>query len=111
MQILGWEAGEKVSLIAHGAEVAFGSVEHCEVAAVVVRGVDGVVIEGAHGSAGSLGDAGAGIDSVRAWRKTPLTGCVADTHFRLLSVFVKSHNQEAKLFCHPCRRTCSRCWW
>ena len=61
MQILGWEAGEEVSLIAHGAEVAVGSVEHCEVAAVVVRAVDSVVIEGAHGRAGSLGDAGAGI--------------------------------------------------
>ena len=108
----GGEGGEEVpSLVADGAEVAGGSVKDGEVAAVVVRGIDSVVIEGAPGSAGSLGDARAGIYSVRAWRKTPLTGCVADTHFRLLSVFVKSHNQEAKLFCHPCRRTCSRCWW
>ena len=86
MQILGWEAGEEVSLIAQGAEVTVGSVEHCEVAAVVVRAVDSVVIEGAHGRAGSLGDAGAGIDPVRAWRKTPLTGCVMDTHLQLPSV-------------------------
>lgn len=76
MKVLGGKRGEDVSLVAHGAEVAVGAVEHREVAAVVVGGVDAVVVEGAHGSARVLGDIGARVYPVQRGSKMWALGCV-----------------------------------
>ena len=65
MEVLGGERGEDVSLVAQGAEVAVGAVEHREVAAVIVGGVHAVVVEGTHGRALVFRDIGARVYPVQ----------------------------------------------
>ena len=51
VEVVRGDARNQIALVAHGAEITLGAVEHGEMATIVVRAVDVVKIKDAHRSA------------------------------------------------------------
>ena len=72
VKVVGSNAWNQITLIAHGAQVTLGAIKHREVAAIVVCAVDVVEIKDTHCSAGVLVHIGALVHPVDKF--VPLAG-------------------------------------
>ena len=78
VEVVRSDARNQITLVADGSKITLGAIKHCEVAAIVVRAVDIVVIKDTHCGAGVMVHVGTlihPVDKLVPQARSELTGC------------------------------------